>query len=219
MNWVDMVSVVPYYIQIIVDATSAKHAPTLQVFRILRLVRVFRLFRMSRAVTEIFAKTMQLSAKPLYMLVFFTCLGVVFFSSLLYYAERGVYDGELGVWKRVAYYQCPVWLKRDAPNKFSSSDVVRCCLWALCLHSTAPLFLSRPLVYAYVRTKLPVLDVITYLQIPSGLDDMDCEFQQLGATPQRALFICPYRFPKNSQCREVFEISPFESIPATFWWW
>lgn len=66
-----------------------------QVFRILRLVRVFRLFRMSRTSAVILIRTMQKSSKPMYMLIFFTSIAMVFFSSLLYYCERGVYDPEL----------------------------------------------------------------------------------------------------------------------------
>lgn len=39
-----------------------------------------------------------------------------------------------------------------------------------------------------------------------------------GTNGTVAEFICPYRFPKNRFCRQVHEISPYESIPAAFWW-
>lgn len=36
--------------------------------------------------------TMVLSARPLYMLVFLVALGLTVFSSVIYYAERGIFD-------------------------------------------------------------------------------------------------------------------------------
>lgn len=49
---------------------------------------------------------MKKSAKPLYMLIFFTSLALIIFSSLMYYAERGTFDPALGVWKRLIEYEC-----------------------------------------------------------------------------------------------------------------
>ena len=33
-----------------------------------------------------------------------------------------------------------------------------------------------------------------------------------------AYYICPYSWKKSDQCTEIYEQSPFESIPASFWW-
>ena len=41
------------------------------------------------------------------MLLFFVSILVVMSSSLLYYAERGIYDSELGFWKRKIGSMCP----------------------------------------------------------------------------------------------------------------
>lgn len=37
-------------------------------------------------------------------------------------------------------------------------------------------------------------------------------------TETAARYSCPYRFPMNSQCRTVYDVSPYNSIPASFWW-
>ena len=96
MTWIDAAAITPYYLELIMRAAgSSAKAPGLQVFRILRLVRVFRLFRMSKTTTTILTQTMQRSAKPMAMLVFFTTIAMVFFAALLYFCERGVYDEEL----------------------------------------------------------------------------------------------------------------------------
>ena len=74
----------------------------------MRLVRIFRLFKVSKGAATIFLVTMKRSAKPLYMLIFFTSLALIIFSSLMYYAERGTYDENLGVYRRILEYICEV---------------------------------------------------------------------------------------------------------------
>ena len=32
-----------------------------------------------------------------------------------------------------------------------------------------------------------------------------------------AWFMCPYSWPRSDNCEQVYEESPFESIPASFW--
>ena len=46
------------------------------------------------------------------MLIFFTSIATIIFSSVMYYLERGTYDSELGLWKRLLYYDCPVTIHR-----------------------------------------------------------------------------------------------------------
>ena len=48
------------------------------------------------------------SSKPLYMLVFFTSIATVIFSSLIHYVERGQWNEELEMWMRLYLYYCPV---------------------------------------------------------------------------------------------------------------
>ena len=35
----------------------------------------------------------------------------IIFSSIMYYLERGTFDKDLGIWKRLLYYECPVTVK------------------------------------------------------------------------------------------------------------
>jgi hypothetical protein len=77
---------------------TSVNVPGLSMIRMVRLVRVFRLFKVSRSSIVVFARTMAMSSKPLFMLVFFTSIAMVVFSSLMCYAERGIYDEEMRMW-------------------------------------------------------------------------------------------------------------------------
>jgi len=56
---------------------ASVNVPGLSVIRMVRLVRVFRLFRVSRGSIVVFARTMAMSSKPLFMLIFFTSIAMV----------------------------------------------------------------------------------------------------------------------------------------------
>ena len=112
LNAVDFLAIAPFYIELILESVEI---PGLSVLRVVRLVRVFRLFKVSRGSITIFAQTMVKSSKPLYMLVFFTSLATILFSSLMYYAERGVYDEELHAWMRIKYYECETYIATPNP--------------------------------------------------------------------------------------------------------
>jgi len=105
MNVVDVVAIVPFYLEL---ALRNVDIPGLSVFRVFRLVRVFRLFKASRGSLTIFGETMTRSAKPLYMLIFFTSIATIIASSLMYYAERGKWNPTLGLWMRPYVWYCPV---------------------------------------------------------------------------------------------------------------
>jgi hypothetical protein len=102
---VDVVAIAPFYLELALANVSV---PGLSVFRVVRLVRVFRLFKVSRGSLTIFVDTMTRSAKPLYMLVFFTSIATIILSSLVYYAERGEWNATLGMWMRLRVWYCPV---------------------------------------------------------------------------------------------------------------
>jgi hypothetical protein len=36
--------------------------------------------------------------------------------------------------------------------------------------------------------------------------------------PSEAWFSCPYSYKKTSECDTVYEQSPYDSIPTSFWW-
>jgi len=82
-NLIDFFSILPYFMQ--VSDTSAK----LAVLRIIRLVRVFRVFKLARHFKglQILAHTFKASANELMLLMFFLIIGVVLFSSAVYFIE------------------------------------------------------------------------------------------------------------------------------------
>lgn len=88
LNLIDLAAILPYFITLPMDKTNA--AP-LSVLRVIRLVRVFRIFKLSRHSTglRILGYTLRESSRELGMLMFFLILGIILFSSAVYYAEVG----------------------------------------------------------------------------------------------------------------------------------
>lgn len=78
----------------LIPASEAdKEAPggTLAILRVIRLVRVFRIFKLSRHSKglQILGMTLKASLRELALLMFFLLIGVILFSSAIYYAEAG----------------------------------------------------------------------------------------------------------------------------------
>ena len=103
LNIVDLVSIIPFYIEIVFDGAQV---PGLQVLRVIRLVRIFRLFKVSKGALVVLATTISRSMKPLNMLVFMSIVVVIVCASLIYYCERGKYNETLKVWMRPTGYEC-----------------------------------------------------------------------------------------------------------------
>lgn len=82
-NIIDFFSILPYFMQI--SETSIKFS----ILRIIRLVRVFRIFKLARHFKglQILAHTLIASANELMLLVFFLVIGVILFSSMVYFVE------------------------------------------------------------------------------------------------------------------------------------
>lgn len=92
LNIIDLVAILPYYIILgISPAGDGKesNASYVAFFRILRLVRVFRIFKLSRHYRglKILGMTLRASLRELLLLSFFLLMGVIIFSSVVYYAE------------------------------------------------------------------------------------------------------------------------------------
>jgi hypothetical protein len=99
MNWIDIMAVVPWYIeQIVVALDPSGETAVLDVFRILRLLRVFRVFRIGKYLTvmQVFIQSLVHSAPALLMLVAIILICCIFFSSLMWLAEHGTYNKEMG---------------------------------------------------------------------------------------------------------------------------
>lgn len=82
-NIVDFLSILPYFME--TTETSGKFS----MLRIIRLVRVFRIFKLARHFKglQILAHTLKASLNELMLLVFFLVIGVVLFSSMVYFIE------------------------------------------------------------------------------------------------------------------------------------
>ncbi|XP_008319099.1 potassium voltage-gated channel subfamily A member 10-like [Cynoglossus semilaevis] len=96
MNIIDIVSIVPYFVTLGTelatspeDDVNAGQNMSLAILRIIRLVRVFRIFKLSRHSKglQILGQTLKASMRELGLLIFFLFIGVILFSSAIYFAE------------------------------------------------------------------------------------------------------------------------------------
>ncbi|XP_032939915.1 potassium voltage-gated channel subfamily A member 7 [Catharus ustulatus] len=93
MNLIDLAAIAPYFIALGTELAQQRGigqpAMSLAVLRVIRLVRVFRVFKLSRHSTglQILGQTLKASMRELGLLIFFLLIGVVLFSSAVYFAE------------------------------------------------------------------------------------------------------------------------------------
>ncbi|XP_016312629.1 potassium voltage-gated channel subfamily A member 10-like [Sinocyclocheilus anshuiensis] len=96
MNVIDIVSIMPYFITVITELMAthdedptASQNMSLATLRVIRLVRVFRIFKLSRHSKglQILGQTLKASMRELGLLIFFLFIGVILFSSAIYFAE------------------------------------------------------------------------------------------------------------------------------------
>ncbi|XP_062253399.1 potassium voltage-gated channel subfamily A member 1 [Platichthys flesus] len=93
MNTIDIVSILPYFITLGTDLAqhqdTGQQAMSFAILRIIRLVRVFRIFKLSRHSKglQILGHTLRASMRELALLIFFLVIGVILFSSAVYFAE------------------------------------------------------------------------------------------------------------------------------------
>ena len=105
MNAIDLMAIAPYFVTlatifnkepqpenlIIPVGTEDSGGTSLAMLRVMRLVRVFRIFKLSRHSKglQILGMTLKASLRELALLMFFLLIGVILFSSAIYYAEAG----------------------------------------------------------------------------------------------------------------------------------
>ncbi|KAM3878155.1 potassium voltage-gated channel subfamily A member 10-like [Diretmus argenteus] len=96
MNIIDIVSIIPYFVTLGTELATtpdedlnASQNMSLATLRIIRLVRVFRIFKLSRHSKglQILGQTLKASMRELGLLIFFLFIGVILFSSAIYFAE------------------------------------------------------------------------------------------------------------------------------------
>lgn len=92
LNIFDLVSVIPFYIQLVMmlrDRPVTPSAIYMRFFRFLRLIRVVRVLKLSRHSKglQVLAKTMMASGRELTLLLFFLFVCVILFATVVYYME------------------------------------------------------------------------------------------------------------------------------------
>ncbi|XP_063784565.1 potassium voltage-gated channel subfamily A member 5-like [Pseudophryne corroboree] len=94
MNIIDIVAIIPYFITLGTElaeqqTNNGQQAMSLAILRVIRLVRVFRIFKLSRHSKglQILGQTLKASMRELGLLIFFLFIGVILFSSAVYFAE------------------------------------------------------------------------------------------------------------------------------------
>uniref|UniRef100_A0A1A8FKJ9 Potassium voltage-gated channel, Shab-related subfamily, member 1 n=1 Tax=Nothobranchius korthausae TaxID=1143690 RepID=A0A1A8FKJ9_9TELE len=103
MNIIDIVAIIPYFITLGTelaerpeDGQAGQQAMSLAILRVIRLVRVFRIFKLSRHSKglQILGQTLKASMRELGLLIFFLFIGVILFSSAVYFAEADEPDSQ-----------------------------------------------------------------------------------------------------------------------------
>uniref|UniRef100_A0A3B3CHP4 Potassium voltage-gated channel subfamily A member 2-like n=1 Tax=Oryzias melastigma TaxID=30732 RepID=A0A3B3CHP4_ORYME len=92
MNIIDFSAILPYFVTLgteLAKTNDASPATSLAIIRVIRLVRVFRIFKLSRHSKglQILGQTLRASMRELGLLIFFLFIGVILFSSAVYFAE------------------------------------------------------------------------------------------------------------------------------------
>ena len=100
LNTIDLIAILPFYMELLVPAGSAGNG--LSVFRILRVARVFRIFKLGKYSNgmQMFASVMVKSRSALLLLLFFLLIAVVLFGALLFFMEEGEWNSDLGGFAR-----------------------------------------------------------------------------------------------------------------------
>jgi voltage-gated potassium channel Kch len=95
LNIIDVLAVAPFYVVLATDLS-------LHETRFLRVVRLVRIFKIGRyyAPLMLILTTFVRASGALLLCLFFIVSGLVFFSSILWYLERGVWDVERGCYVR-----------------------------------------------------------------------------------------------------------------------
>ncbi|XP_068162300.1 potassium voltage-gated channel subfamily A member 1-like [Antennarius striatus] len=92
MNVIDFIAILPYFVTLgteLAQGNDAAPAAYLAIIRVIRLVKVFRIFKLSRHSKglQILGQTVRASMRELGLLIFFLLIGVILFSSGIYFAE------------------------------------------------------------------------------------------------------------------------------------
>lgn len=99
LNLVDLLTLIPFYVEIIIHTLSPKELykssvlDAIFVMRILRVCRVFRLVRHNKGL-QVLVYTIQASAREIFLLLMFLGIGTLVFASLIFYTDHHTKDFE-----------------------------------------------------------------------------------------------------------------------------
>lgn len=94
LNMIDLAAIIPYFVTLSTilfgQQGDSSQTMSLTILRVIRLVRVFRIFKLSRHSKglQILGRTLKASMRELGLLIFFLFIGVILFSSAVYFAEQ-----------------------------------------------------------------------------------------------------------------------------------
>lgn len=194
MNLIDLLAILPYYLGLVLQSAGG----TLSVFRILRLTRVLRIFKLAKnnEGIDMLAETIQLSEYSLCLLLFFGCIGVILFGSLIYFAESGdwhppsdcrdAYGDDDGVCGNGEYLRMDMFGIGMEQTGFSS--IPRCFWWVMVTATTVgygDLFPTTPMGKV-VGTFTTLLGILV-LALPIGIvgsNFLEC-YKKLEAKKRR----------------------------------
>eukprot|EP00794_Sanderia_malayensis_P017976 gene17976-19772_t len=91
MNWIDFLAIVPFFVEILRKyAFHSELDKGLLFIQIIRVIRVFRIIKLAKhnVGLQILGHTLKASFRELFLLIFFLFIGIVIFSSLVYYCEK-----------------------------------------------------------------------------------------------------------------------------------
>jgi len=90
LNWIDLMAILPFFIQIIIQRLLKTDNQVAFFIQGIRVIRVFRIIKLSKHSVglQILGHTLKASFRELFLLIFFLIIGVVIFSSLVYYCEH-----------------------------------------------------------------------------------------------------------------------------------
>jgi hypothetical protein len=100
LSIIDLLAIIPFYVEIIQSASGGGDAVNTSFIRIVRLVRIVRVLKVSKYLTwfRLFGSALAKSAQPLAMLFFIIMICMIFFSSIMFTAERGIWSVEHKKW-------------------------------------------------------------------------------------------------------------------------
>lgn len=88
LNWIDFASIIPYFVWLLLSDISL--VPTAKnILRMLKILLVFKVTRFSSSL-KIFGQLIVTSSKELGILFIYLTIGIVFFSTILFYCEKDI---------------------------------------------------------------------------------------------------------------------------------